>query len=87
VPLAPHPPHRSVLAAIRDGEAAIPFSSPLTDHGALDNYAGLMVAGAWSSLVLESRWQRETNWIGWTGRIVGIGWIGVFMLSWLRLVF
>jgi hypothetical protein len=55
--------------------------------GVFHNYAGLMVAGAWLSLVLESRWRSETNWIGWAGRIVGIGWIGVFLLGWLRAVF
>lgn len=55
--------------------------------GGFHHYAGLMVAGGWLSLVLESRWRRETNWIGWAGRIVGIGWIGVFLLGWLRVVF
>jgi hypothetical protein len=55
--------------------------------GALDNYAALMVAGAWLSMVLDSRWRSETDWIGWSGRIVGISWIGVFLLGWLRVVF
>jgi hypothetical protein len=55
--------------------------------GGVHNYAALMVAGAWLSLVLESRWRRETNWIGWAGRIVGLGWIGVLLLGWLRVVF
>jgi hypothetical protein len=52
-----------------------------------DNYAALMVAGAWLSLVLDSRWRPETNWIGWAGRAVGIAWIGVFLLGWIRVLF
>ena len=55
--------------------------------GTFDIYAALMVAGAWLSLVLDSRWRRETDWLGWAGRIVGISWIGVFLLGWLRVVF
>jgi hypothetical protein len=55
--------------------------------GSFDSYAGLTIAGAWLSLVLELRWRSETDWIGWAGRIVGIGWIGVFLLGWLRVAF
>jgi hypothetical protein len=55
--------------------------------GSLDNYAALMVTGAWLSLVLDSRWRSETDWVGSAGRIVGISWIGVFLLGWLRVVF
>ena len=49
------------------------------------NSAALMVAGAWLSLVLDSRWRAETNWIGWAGRVVGFGWIGCHLLTWLRI--
>jgi hypothetical protein len=52
--------------------------------GVFDHYSAPMVAGAWLSLVLDSRWRTETNWIGWAGRVVGIGWIGIFLLGWLR---
>jgi hypothetical protein len=55
--------------------------------GTLNLYAALMVAGAWLSLLLDSRWRSETDWIGWAGRIVGISWIGVFLIGWLRVVF
>jgi hypothetical protein len=53
----------------------------------LVNYAALMVTGAWLSLVLDSRWRSETDWVGVAGRIVGISWIGVFLLGWIRVVF
>jgi hypothetical protein len=53
--------------------------------GVFDTYAALVVAGAWLSLVLDSRWRAETNWIGWAGRVVGIGWIGCHLLTWLRI--
>ncbi len=48
-------------------------------------YAPLMVAGAWLSVVLGSRWRAETSWVGWAGRGLGIGWIGLFLLGWLRI--
>jgi hypothetical protein len=48
------------------------------------HYAPLMVAGAWLSLALRSRWRSETSWVGWAGRALGIGWIGLFLLGSLR---
>jgi hypothetical protein len=52
--------------------------------GAFTNYGSLMVAGAWLSLALGSRWRPESNWIGCAGRALGIAWIGLFLLGWLR---
>jgi len=54
----------------------------ITDAFAL--YASLMVAGSWLSLALGARWRMETSWVGWAGRILGIGWIGLFLLGLLR---
>jgi hypothetical protein len=49
------------------------------------NIAPQLIAGAWLALALGSRWRRETNWVGWAGRALGIGWIGVFLLGWCRM--
>lgn len=55
--------------------------------GSFADSAALMVAGAWMSLVLDTRWRTEPNWIGWAGRVVGIGWMAIYLLGWLRVVF
>src|SRR4051794_32475455 len=52
--------------------------------GTFAHHAPLMVAGAWLSLALGSRWRTESNWTGWAGRALGVGWIGLFLLGWLR---
>src|SRR4051794_40468327 len=52
--------------------------------GAFTNYGSLMVAGAWLSLALGSRWRTDSSWTGWAGRALGVGWIGLFLLGWLR---
>ena len=48
-------------------------------------YASLMVAGSWLALGLGARWRAETDWVGWAGRALGIGWIGLLLLGFLRI--
>jgi hypothetical protein len=48
-------------------------------------YASLMVAGSWLTLALGARWRMETNWVGWAGRALGIGWISLLLLGFLRI--
>jgi hypothetical protein len=50
------------------------------------NNASMMIAGSWLTLALGARWRRETNWVGWAGRILGLGWIGLFLLRCARAV-
>jgi hypothetical protein len=48
------------------------------------SYSPLIVAGAWLALWLGSRWRAEKTWIGWAGRLLGVSWIGLFLIGWLR---
>ncbi len=55
----------------------------ITDTFAI--YASLMVGGAWLAFSLGARWRNETNWVGWAGRILGIGWISLLLFGFLRI--
>jgi hypothetical protein len=38
------------------------------------------VATSWLMIALGRRWRREIDWIGWLGRVVGVGWMALFVL-------
>jgi hypothetical protein len=38
------------------------------------------VATSWLMLALGRRWRREIDWIGWLGRVLGVGWFVLFLL-------
>jgi hypothetical protein len=44
-------------------------------------YAPLMIAGAWLSLALDSRWRPEATWVGWSGPVLGIVWLSVYLFG------
>jgi hypothetical protein len=48
-------------------------------------HASLLIAGAWMSLALAARWRRETTWVGWAGRMLGIVWIALHLVGNLRI--
>lgn len=54
--------------------------------GTFHNQAALMIAGAWLALVLGSRWRSETGWPGRAGVFLGVGWMGLFLFGWLRVL-
>jgi predicted permease len=41
---------------------------------------GPAVTVSWLMIALSRRWRRETDWIGWLGRILGVGWMILFIL-------
>jgi hypothetical protein len=38
------------------------------------------VATSWLMIALGRRWRREIDWIGWLGRVLGVGWFVLFLL-------
>jgi hypothetical protein len=38
------------------------------------------VAACWLMIALGRRWRREVDWIGWLGRVLGLGWFVLFVL-------
>jgi hypothetical protein len=42
------------------------------------------VLGAWVALAISGRWRAEARWIDRLGRLVGLTWIGVTVVSWAR---
>jgi hypothetical protein len=46
----------------------------LTDTVAITRGA-TAVGVAWLALALSGRWESETSWVGWFGRVLGFGWI------------
>ncbi len=72
------------LAQAAMGKLTLNASSVWRITATFPIYASLMVAGAWLSLAIGARWRIETNWVGWAGRILGIGWIGLFLFGMLR---
>jgi hypothetical protein len=42
------------------------------------------VVGGWVALALSGRWRSETGWIDRVGRLLGLLWIGITVLSWSR---
>jgi len=52
-----------------------------------DGYAqevSFAVGGAWVALMLTGRWQPEASWIDRAGRLAGVVWIAVTVVSWSR---
>jgi len=41
------------------------------------------VAAAWFALGLGRWWRPEANWIDRAGRIAGVAWIGLGLISWI----
>lgn len=44
---------------------------------------GFAVAAAWFALGLGRWWRPEANWIDRAGRIAGVAWIGLGLISWI----
>ena len=46
--------------------------------------AWFAAVGGWCTLSLSGRWRPEASWIDRSGRLGGVTWIGVTVLSWSR---
>jgi hypothetical protein len=74
------------LAQYSRGKLAFGPAAVSRITGTFHNQAALMVAGGWLALALGSRWRAETSWPGRGGLALGVGWIGLFLFGWLRIL-
>jgi hypothetical protein len=47
-------------------------------------HVGFALMGGWIALLLSGRWRSEPGWVDRLGRLLGINWIAVAVLSWSR---
>ena len=46
----------------------------------MEEIVGAAVLGAWSAMAASGRWKSQPSWIDRTGRVLGMFWIGLFLI-------
>jgi hypothetical protein len=59
----------------RNSHAMPPFAD-----APMEEIVGAAVLGAWSVMVATGRWRVPRSWIDWTGCLLGIFWISLFLV-------
>jgi hypothetical protein len=59
----------------RNAHAMPPFA-----NAPMEELVGAAVLGAWSVMAMSGRWKCQRSWIDRTGRLLGIFWIGLFLI-------
>ena len=63
-----------ILSHGRNAHAMPPFA-----NAPMEEIVGAAVLGAWSVMAATGRWRVQRSWIDWTGCLLGIIWIGLFL--------
>jgi hypothetical protein len=64
-----------VFSHARNTHAMPPFANT-----PMEEIVGAAVLGAWSAMAASGRWKSQPSWIDRTGRVLGIIWIGLFLV-------
>jgi hypothetical protein len=64
-----------IFSHARNSHAMPPFA-----NAPMEEIVGAAVLGAWSAMVASGRWWARPTWIDRLGRILGIIWIGLFLI-------
>jgi hypothetical protein len=63
------------------------FSHPIDTHppppfgsARIEGIAGVAVLGAWTVMAAGRRWRTEASWLDRLGRVLGLWWIGTFLI-------
>jgi hypothetical protein len=64
-----------IFTHARNTHAMPPFA-----NAPMEEIVGAAVLGAWSAMAASGRWRCQRSWIDRTGRVLGIFWIGLFLI-------
>jgi hypothetical protein len=64
-----------VFSHARNSHAMPPFA-----NAPIEELVGAAVLGAWSAMAAGGRWRGQPSWIDRTGRVLGMFWIGLFLI-------
>ena len=59
----------------RNAHAMPPFA-----NAPMEEIVGAAVLGAWSAMAASRRWRCQPSWIDRAGRVLGLSWIGLFLI-------
>jgi hypothetical protein len=64
-----------IFSHARNSHAMPPFANT-----PMEEIVGAAVLGAWSAMAASGRWESQPSWIDRAGRLLGIIWIGLFVI-------
>ncbi|MGP0069239.1 MAG: hypothetical protein ACLQGP_37270 [Isosphaeraceae bacterium] len=64
-----------ILSHGTQSHSPIPFAS-----APMEEIIGASVLGAWTAMAAGRRWRVEASWIDRFGRLLGVSWIGLFLI-------
>lgn len=64
-----------IFSHARNAHGMPPFA-----NAQMEEIVGAAVLGAWSLMAASGRWKTQPSWIDRAGRVLGLVWIGLFLI-------